>query len=62
MRLTNNMLPLKLVSIQPLMHLTLFTSLLAIIVLNSENQMFFNPTKEGRLKVLQPEKTPYDQE
>ena len=34
MRLTNNMVPLKVTTIHPVMHLTLFTSLIAIIVLN----------------------------
>ena len=44
------------------MHLTLFASLLAIIVLNAENQFFFNPTKEGRERVLKPNETPYDED
>ena len=60
MRLTNNMVPLKVATIYPLMHLTLFTSLITIIVLNAENQFFYNPSLEGRLKVLKPGATSYD--
>ena len=37
MRLTNNMVPLKVTTIHPMMQLTLFTSIIAIIVLNREN-------------------------